>query len=58
MEREAFYSGYCRQCDASRMVAVVAEGNTLLEADCCYPDCSYAPDCPVARKIAQLLQEG
>ena len=57
MEREAFYSGYCRQIDDSRMVAVVAEGTTLVEADCCYPDCPYAPDCPVAQKIADFLQE-
>lgn len=57
MEREAFFSGYCRQTDSSRMIAVVAEGRQLLEADCCYPDCPYAPDCPVARKITEFLQD-
>ena len=57
MEREAFYSGYCRQIDDSRMVAVEAEGKTLLEADCCYPDCPYASDCTVAQKITAFLQE-
>ena len=57
MEREAFFSGYCRQIDGSRMIAVVAEGNKLLEADCCYPDCPYAQDCTIGKKIAEFLEE-
>ena len=57
MERESFFSGYCRQIDNSRMIAVVAEGTELLEADCCYPQCAYATDCPVAKKIEAFLQE-
>lgn len=56
MERESFFGGYCRQTDGSRMVAVLAEGNTLLEADCCYPDCPYATDCTVGQKITEFLQ--
>ena len=56
MEREGFFSGYCRQIDGSRMVAVEAEGSTLLEADCCYPDCPYATECVLAQKIAEFLQ--
>lgn len=58
MEREAFFSGYCRQIDNSRMVAVEAEGKMLLEADCCYPDCPHARDCTIAQKITEFLQEG
>ena len=57
MERETFFSGYCRQMDGSRMVAVVAEGKTLLEVDCCYPDCPYASDCSLAQKIDAFLKE-
>jgi len=57
MEREGFFSGYCRQTDSSRMIAVAAEGKTLLEADCCYPQCAYAGDCPVAQKITAFLEE-
>ena len=57
MEREAFFSGYCRCLDASRMVAVVAEGKTLEEVDCGYPDCPYAADCVVAQKIGQFLEQ-
>ena len=58
MERETFLSGYCRQTDASRTVAVEAEGRTLLEADCCYPDCPHAPNCPIAKKIDEFLSNG
>ncbi|MBO5868499.1 MAG: hypothetical protein J6Q54_06300 [Oscillospiraceae bacterium] len=57
MEREAFFSGYCRQIDGSRMIAVVAEGKELLEADCCYPECPYEKDCPIGKKIAEFLNE-
>lgn len=56
MEREGFFSGYCRQVDGSRMVAVVAEGNRLLEADCCYPDCPCAPDCTIAKEMDAFLK--
>ena len=50
MEKEIFVSGYCRALDQSRMVAVeISDGQ--VEADCAYPDCHYAPTCPVAQKI-------
>lgn len=57
MEREAFFSGYCRCVDGSRMVAAVAEDENLLEVDCGYPDCPYAPDCAIAQKISDFLEE-
>lgn len=53
-----FFSGYCRVTDNSRMVGAVAEGDTLLEADCCYPECPNGEDCPIAQKILDFLQEG
>ena len=49
---EQFYSGYCRQLDASRTV-MVEDG----EADCLYPDCPHAPTCPIAEKITEFLKE-
>ena len=55
MEKELFFSGYCRACDQSRMVAVVVEDGVVTEADCAYPDCPYAPGCPLAEKIRQAL---
>ena len=56
MEKEAFFSGYCRQLDSSRTVAVLAEGGVLTEVDCLYPDCPYAPDCPVAASIREFSE--
>jgi len=57
METESFFSGYCRQIDNSRMVAAVQENGVLIEVDCCYPDCPHAPDCTVAEKVNEFLQE-
>ena len=56
MEREVFVSGYCRCLDQSRMVAVVTEDGRLTDVDCGYPDCTYAPGCPVAQKIDELIK--
>ena len=56
MEREAFFSGYCRQLDGARTVAVEAQGKELTEADCLYENCPYAPSCPIAEKISQFLE--
>ena len=55
MEREAFYSGYCRQLDGPRRVCAVAQDTQLTETDCLYPDCPYAPDCPIAEQIRLFL---
>lgn len=57
MERELFLSGYCRCMDQSRMVAVVITDGELEEADCRYPDCPYAPNCPIAEKIEEALRD-
>ncbi len=54
---EAFFSGYCRQIDGSRMVAVEKEGNLLTEADCVYEACPYAASCPIGQKITAFLEE-
>ena len=58
MEKETFLSGYCRQADQSRMVAVVTDDCTLIEVDCCFENCIYAPNCTVAEQIRALLTEG
>ena len=57
MEREAFFSGYCRQIDDSRMVCVEADDNVLTEADCLYEACPYGSECTVHEKIKLFLQE-
>jgi hypothetical protein len=51
MEKELFFSGYCRATDSQRMVCAVVEDDTLTEADCAYPHCPHAPTCPIAEKI-------
>lgn len=57
MEREEFISGYCRTADQSRMVAVEITDGELDSADCCFPDCVYAPNCRIAMRIRELLEE-
>ena len=56
MEQEVFLSGYCRCMDQSRMVAVVIEDGTLTDVDCGYPNCPYAPGCPIAEKLNELIK--
>ena len=53
---ETFVSGYCRVLDNSRMVAVETEGKTLVEVDCQYLSCPYAPNCPIGQKIRELSE--
>ena len=56
MEQEFFFSGYCRTIDQSRMVEVIVEDGKLTEADCCYPDCIHAPNCIIAKEIAEKTE--
>jgi len=55
MEKESFYSGYCRMLDGSRTVTVVTENGALLEVDCCYESCVHTPNCTVAQSISQQI---
>ena len=54
MEEEKFVSGYCRQIDASRMVEVILENGKIVEVDCCYGNCIYQSNCPIAKEIEAL----
>ena len=56
MEIEKFISGYCRQLDASRMVEVILEEGEITEIDCCYGNCVYQSNCPIAREIDQITK--
>lgn len=56
MEKEFFFTGYCRQIDRSRMVCIVTENGTVTECDCCYGSCIYQPECPIAKQITQAEQ--
>lgn len=57
MEKEGFFSGYCRVLDGSRTVCAVVSDGTLEEADCSFPDCPHAPDCPIAVSIRDFCKE-
>lgn len=57
MEKETFISGYCRCIDQSRMVAVVTEDGTLVEADCLFGTCVHEPNCQIAKQIRELTEE-
>ena len=54
MEIEKFVSGYCKQLDASRMVEVILEDGEIMEVDCCYGNCIYQANCPIAKEIEDL----
>ena len=51
MEKELFFSGYCRALDGQRMVCVVMENGEVTECDCAYPNCPHAAVCLIAEKI-------
>lgn len=59
MEKETFFTGFCRNQDATRMVAVEYEeteaGVTLQEVDCDYESCIHRGACRVGLSIDRLL---
>ena len=57
MEKELFFSGYCRMLDGARTVACVFEDGALTEADCYYGGCLHEPNCEIAKKIRAELNE-
>ena len=52
---EQFFSGYCRQLDAPRMVELVTQAGQIEEVDCCYGNCQFQSACPIAQAIADYL---
>lgn len=56
MEKEAFFSGYCRCLDNSRMVSVFIEDCQLSEVDCSFESCPHTPNCTIAKSIQELLE--
>ena len=57
MEKECFFSGYCRQLDGSRVVEAVLDEGKLTEVDCCYGSCIYDSNCPIAAEIQKAQEE-
>jgi len=56
MEEEFIFSGYCRTQDQSRMVTVLVTDKKLEEADCCYGNCPYEPNCTIAQSIQEVTK--
>ena len=56
MEQELFFTGYCRRIDQSRMVCAVLTNAALEECDCCYGNCIYQTECPVAKQITEAIE--
>ncbi len=57
MEKEGFFSGYCRQVDGARTVCVVADDGELTEVDCAFATCPHATDCPIGQNISQFTRD-
>ena len=56
MEIERYFSGYCRVLDSARMVEVIFESGEVTEVDCCYGNCVYQTNCPIAKEIDSLTE--
>ena len=56
MEKEAFFSGYCRNIDESRMVAAESEDALLTSVDCDYETCPHTQSCTIAQAIKAFLE--
>ena len=53
MEKEYFFTGYCRALDSVRTVTVEIENGNLF-ADCSYGSCPYEGSCQIAQRIREL----
>lgn len=58
MMEERYFTGFCRQTDAARMVEVVTDKGALTEVDCCYGGCPFESSCTIARQIRDLETKG
>ena len=55
MEKELFFSGYCRVLDSSRTVCIVTEDGKLTDVDCNYDVCPYAKECTIGKNITEAI---
>lgn len=56
MEKEYFFTGYCRALDAGRTVEVIKEDGSVTEIDCAYPNCIHRSVCPIAKQVDELTE--
>jgi len=57
MEREAFFTGYCRNIDESRMVALECEDTCLVSVDCDYQTCPHTQSCTIAQSMTAFIEQ-
>ena len=57
MEKEHFFSGYCRMVDQSRMVSAETNDHKLTEVDCNFENCPYTDRCTIAQQLQALNAE-
>ena len=57
MEKEFFFTGYCRCLDAGRTVEIILEDGAVTEVDCAYPNCIHRSVCPIAAQIDAAAEE-
>ncbi len=57
MEKESFFSGYCRTADGSRTVCVITENGKLIAVDCSFDTCPYTGNCTIAQQLSQLIMD-
>ena len=56
MEKEYFFTGYCRALDGGRTVEVIEEDGSVTEIDCAYPNCIHRSVCPIAKQVDELTE--
>ena len=56
MEKELFFTGYCRCLDCARMVEVIVTDGELTEIDCDFPNCPHRPVCPIAQQVEEAVK--
>lgn len=54
MEKEYFFSGYCKVLDCARMVEVITEDGEITEVDCNFGHCGLQNGCPIGKQIEEL----
>jgi len=53
---EWIVSGYCRMQDQARTVILELD-DMLWDADCDFPDCPYAVECPIGKQLSEIQKE-
>ena len=53
---EQIISGYCRVQDQARTVMAEYDDGEW-DIACDFPNCSYAKDCPIGKRLAEIINQ-